>query len=139
MFKIFVVDDDVDILIVLKRILASNLFNVYLLSDAKDFSEKVSEFQPHLVLMDVNLSGYDGRVLCREFKQGKGKDIPVILFSANVNFKDDYATYGAEAFIEKPFDIHQLTSTIKKYLHASNALQSKSSNSVNASVADRIF
>lgn len=139
MFKIFVVDDDVDILVVLKRILASNLFNVYLLSDAKDFFEKVSEFQPHLILLDVNLSGFDGRLLCKELKQERGKDIPVILFSANINFKDDYMFYGAEAFIEKPFDIHQLTSTIKQHLYSSNALQSKSSNSVNASVAKRVF
>lgn len=139
MFKIFVIDDDVDILVVLKRVLSSNLYTVYLLSDGKDFFDKVREFQPHLILMDINLKGYDGRELCKQLKKEQEKNIPVILFSANINFKENYADSGADAFIEKPFDIHQLTSTIRHYIRSSDALQSKSSTSAGASVADRVF
>lgn len=116
MRKILVVDDDVDILTALKYILRSEGFEVETLSRAQEIDNKVEETSPDIMLMDVNLSGYDGRIICRHLKEEKKLEIPIILFSADSSYKSSASAYGADDFIFKPFEIPDLISQLQTHI-----------------------
>lgn len=75
-------------------------------------------FKPNLILLDVHLDNDDGREICRLIKSAPlTASIPVILFSANPNSLKDYASYGASACIEKPFNKEELIEKINLIIH----------------------
>lgn len=73
--------------------------------------------KPSLILMDVLLSGADGREICREIKADENlKDIPVIMFSAHPSAKEKIASYGADDFLSKPLNTESLLEKVNGYL-----------------------
>ena len=116
MNKILVVDDDLDILEVLKFLLRKNGYEVLLVSEAQKVIETVKEAQPDIVLLDINLSGYDGREICKYLKTTLNLKTPVILFSANISYRNSYKEYNADDFLEKPFEVKKLLSILRSHL-----------------------
>jgi len=118
MNKILVVDDDVEILNVVQIMLSMNNFTVETVSNWKDINNKMIEFQPDLVLLDVSLGGADGRQICKNLHQThETKNIPVILFSANPEMGTNLDEWLAQAFIPKPFQLSSLVKTINSHLN----------------------
>ena len=119
MAKVLVVDDDVDILSVVKILLSSQGYKVHTLYNGEHTFELAKTFQPDIILLDVGLAGHDGREICKGLKgDATIKDIPVILFSAMPGIKETLSKYDAADFIAKPFDVYDLVETIKKHLKA---------------------
>ena len=116
MKKVLVVDDDQNILEVVKFILASHDFDVFTLSKSLNVPEVVLHYQPNLILLDILLPGKLGTQICNELKQIH-TDIPIILFSAHAQHGKASDIYSADAFIKKPFDIKHLINTIKLYIN----------------------
>ena len=116
MNKILVVDDDLDILEVLRFLLKKHNYEPITLSEAQKVIETVKQGQPDLILLDINLSGYDGREICKYLKATLNVKIPVVLFSANTTYKSSYKEYNADEFIEKPFEVKKLLSVLRSYL-----------------------
>lgn len=116
MNKILVVDDDLDILEVLKFLLRKNGYEVLLLSEAQKVIETVKEAQPDIVLLDINLSGYDGREICKYLKTTLKVKTPIILFSANISYRSSYKECSANDFLEKPFEVKKLLSVLRSHL-----------------------
>jgi DNA-binding response OmpR family regulator len=114
--KILVVDDDLDILEVLKFLLRKNGYEVILLSEAQKVIETVKETTPDIVLLDINLSGYDGREICKYLTTVLKVGIPIVLFSANASYKNSFKEYGADDFIEKPFEVKRLLGVLRSLL-----------------------
>jgi len=113
---ILVVDDDLDILEVLKFLLRKNNYDVLLLSEAQKVIETVKDAQPDIVLLDINLSGYDGREICKYLKASIKIKTPVILFSANTIYKNSYKEFYADDFIEKPFEVKKMLAVLRSHL-----------------------
>jgi len=116
MNKILVVDDDLDILEVLRFLLRKNGYEVLLLSEAQKVIETVKEAQPDIVLLDINLSGYDGREICKYLKTTLHVKTPIILFSANISYRSSYKESYADDFMEKPFEVKKLLSVLRAHL-----------------------
>jgi CheY-like chemotaxis protein len=71
---------------------------------------------PDLVLLDIWMSGVDGRDICRQLKQQpRTEKIPVVLFSASRDIEHSAISAGADGFLAKPFEISDLLSKIKEY------------------------
>lgn len=115
--KILVVDDDPDILEFLQVILQEEGYAV-LTSEKGDFLEQLHNGGlPDLILLDVLLSGKDGRELVRHLKsQEETKSIPVIMISAHPSAERTAREAGAEGFLEKPFQISDLLAKVASYL-----------------------
>ena len=111
--KLLVVDDEPDILDFLQIILEDEGYEV-LTSDKGEYLEQLHNGGlPDLILLDVLLSGKDGREIVIHLKsQEETKHIPVIMFSAHPNAEVTARQAGAEGFIPKPFDIEDLLSKI---------------------------
>jgi len=121
MQRILAVDDDKDILEVLKYILEESGYQVHTLSDGNKLIEQIKEFSPDLILLDIMLGNLDGRELCRDVKRKQEThNIPVIMISAShtartINNNNDD---GPDDFLAKPFDITDLLTSIERQLAA---------------------
>ncbi|WP_165585912.1 response regulator [Pedobacter nototheniae] len=104
--KILFIDDDPSLLEIIPLILED--FKVYTHHSAVDLEMRIRELVPDLVILDVNLRGIDGSKACQKLKSNASlKHIPVILMTAGLFLSKDREC-GAEALLEKPFDIEYL-------------------------------
>lgn len=110
MTNILVVEDSNELLEFFSTLLNWRGFNVQTAYSRETFTQKLRSFQPDIVIMDVKLGIDDGRYLCRDFKQKNQQ--PVILVSANPELMRNYREWGADDFVEKPFEIDNLISKI---------------------------
>ncbi|MEO6456306.1 MAG: response regulator [Ginsengibacter sp.] len=118
MNRILVVDDNTDILEIVKVILENYGYEVVVTPNGEETLTRTDVFDPHLILMDVFLaSGLDGRDICRALKSNdKTKDIPVIMFSAQTKMEDVFKSCRADDFIAKPFEVKDLLHKIQFHL-----------------------
>ena len=124
--KILVLDDDLDILVVVQLLFKVKGFDVMALSRWEEVYAKTEQFQPHLILMDVLLSGNDGRDICKVLKKKPSmKHIPIILFSANPAVAKTALDYLADGFIHKPFEVSDLMATIMYQLEKNSTSPAK--------------
>ncbi len=116
MKKVLLVDDDPDVLFVTEILLTRNGFLVESLPDLSKVKQKIHQFEPGLLILDINLQDGDGRSICREIKSNQDtKDLPVLLFSAGYNYQHDLIECMADGFIEKPFEPQQLVNKAKVF------------------------
>lgn len=113
--KILVVDDDPGIIEIFKIILEENGYHVLIAEDQK-IIERVRSEIPDLILLDIWISGLDGRDIARALRKETGtKEIPIIMISALSDTKRIAEESGVDAFLEKPFNIDTLLSLVQKY------------------------
>ena len=114
--KILVADDDPAIVDCLQIILEDANYIVETSSNG-DTIPKVKLFKPDLILLDVWMSGEDGRNICRYLKsQEKTKHIPIIMISATSYIEESTRKAGAEDFIPKPFQMDELLERVERYV-----------------------
>lgn len=114
MLKILVVDDDPSILDAMEVALNLQGYIVEGTSKGEETFAKIDSFAPDLVLMDVYLSGMDGRDICKKIKSDdKTKEIPVVIFSADKSMKQVFKECHADDFIGKPFKMDEMYEKIK--------------------------
>jgi DNA-binding response OmpR family regulator len=116
MKKVIVVEDDEDILFIVSLILQRNGYSVLSISKCEEAISQALQYKPDLILFDINLGNCDGRDLCLKLKTDYGFTIPIVLFSANVNYASTIIRYKADGFIQKPFDLEELVKTVKEQL-----------------------
>ena len=105
MAKILLIDDDPDVRTLLSKMLGKEGFDVETAGGREEALQKIAAENPSLILLDVLLSGTDGREVCRELKTGEQtKHIPVIMFSGHPGAAQNYESWGADDFMGKPFD-----------------------------------
>lgn len=115
MKKIVVVDDERSILEALEFMLSEEGYAVKTASHGNELLRLTSE-KPDLIVLDLLISGEDGRQLCRMLKTREDtKDIPVIMISAYPNAQHFIKECGADDFLPKPFDMHEFLTVISKY------------------------
>lgn len=115
--KVVVIDDDEGILEGFSAMLESQGYDT-LVSGNSDFLFTLQKKDlPHIILLDVLLSGQDGRLICQKLKlQSRTKHIPVIMVSAHPQTEKIVIEAGADDFLAKPFEMDELFSKISKYL-----------------------
>lgn len=118
--RILIVDDEPDILEFLQIIFEDAGFLVHV-TEKGDYLEKLkNDTLPDLVLLDMLLSGKDGREIVKHIKsQERTKHIPVIMFSAHPSAEKTALAAGADDFVEKPFDIETLLEKVQRLISPS--------------------
>src|SRR6266702_6948930 len=105
---IVIADDDLAILDAMKMMLELYNFKVETIADGM-VVPKLLSLQPKLLLLDICMSGIDGRKICRTLKSTDAtKDIPIIMISASYNIADVIKDSGADDYLEKPFNMQDL-------------------------------
>ena len=117
--KIIIVDDDISILDSLGAMLDFEGFEVNTFERGSEifrYMENVDS--PNIILLDMWLSGEDGRDICKKLKENKNtRNIPVLMMSASRGLGHTAIRAGANDFIAKPFEIDDI---INKVNHLTN-------------------
>lgn len=117
--KVLIVDDDVDLLKMLKLRIESEGFEFMSAQDGGEMLEVIKMKRPDVILLDVMLPKVDGYTALREMKKNdEYKDIPVIVLTAKEKKKvgDLFALEGVSFFVEKPFETKDLLNKIRSLL-----------------------
>lgn len=116
--RILIVDDDKDLLEVVQSLLIKKGFEVEANTNWDEANNKIENFQPQVILLDVFLSGVDGLQICKSLKaNAKTSSIPIIIFSGYPSVAETVIyEYGADDFITKPFEVEDLIDKIHAIL-----------------------
>ncbi len=121
MKRILILDDNDDILTLVKTILGMNGHAAETIANWECLHSTIEAFKPHLLFVDISLPGINGVELCKDLKRAdKTKDIPVILFSANAETKKKVTECGAAGYLAKPFTIKELLAVIDHHTKGNN-------------------
>src|SRR4051794_28426466 len=117
MTTVFILDDDVNLLVALDLLLSHNGYKVYTFSNSADLISTLNQLTPDIILLDILLSETkNGKVICEELKQKYYYPNKICLFSATHIPDDELLRSGADGFIDKPFEIQFLLNTLNKTL-----------------------
>lgn len=109
-----IIDDDEAILDALSLMFRSERYEVII--DAGDkVMTKIRKHNPNVIILDILLSGKDGREICKKVRDKVSKKTLIILFSAHPGILSNYKEWGADAFLPKPFDNDTLLAIIRNH------------------------
>jgi CheY-like chemotaxis protein len=117
--KILVVDDEDDIRRLLRRVLTERGYQVVEAAKGLEALAAVRDHLPDVILLDAMLPEVHGFDICRRIKGSKRYGhIPIIMVSAiyrGWRFAEDLkASYGVDAFLEKPFKIGEVLAAVDR-------------------------
>jgi len=115
MTTILLVEDDKNQRLLYEQELSLEGYEVVTASNGREALEKVQVQLPDIVIMDINMPKMDGIEAIGKILS-KNKEIPVIINTAYSNYKDNYMSWAADAYIVKSSDLSELKDTIKKVL-----------------------
>lgn len=131
--RLLLADDSVTIQKVVNLTFADEGIEVITAGDGNTAMQKFVESMPDLVMVDVNMPGFDGYRICEMIKQDEEtKQIPVILLVGSFEPFDEAEArrVGADAYLTKPFQsIRQLVSKVSDLLNHSNGENSSAPSS----------
>jgi DNA-binding response OmpR family regulator len=108
-----IADDDPGIVDAIEMLLEFEGYHVTSTVNGATVLEMKDEL-PDLLLLDIWMSGEDGRDICKKFKQVDiTRNIPVIMISASRDIKESAMAAGADDFLAKPFEMNELLAKIK--------------------------
>jgi DNA-binding response OmpR family regulator len=117
LFRIFLVDDDVDLLMLLERRLTQAGYAVETAASLGEAEEYRHSFRPHLYLIDINVKGEDGRALCWKIKMLEGKPgVKVLLMTGYDWHSGRAALFGADEVLAKPLQTEYLLMRLQFHL-----------------------
>lgn len=125
--KLLIVDDEVEILNLLKMVLNKEGFEkIYTATTGGEAIELFSSIKPDLVVLDIMLSDIEGYEVCKEIR--KISSIPVLFLSAKGDELDRVMglVIGADDYITKPFSPKEVALRVKIQLNKSIMINNNS-------------
>jgi DNA-binding response OmpR family regulator len=118
--KILVVDDEPQILKVLKAFLENGGFQVIISVDGRTAISTFQKEKPDFVILDLNLPGIDGLDVCRAIR--KDSNIPILMLTARSEEADKLIglELGADDYIVKPFSPREIVARIRTIFRRTN-------------------
>ncbi len=119
MKKILIVDDEADILEILKFVLESQGYECITASDGEEGLNLAREVKPDLIILDVMMPKINGYKISRLLKyDNKYKNIPILMITARSQEEDKIIgeETGADEYITKPFNVDFVVEKVKSYL-----------------------
>ena len=124
--KILVVDDEDNILELLKFNLENNSYKVVTASNGDEALKLARSEEPNLILLDLMLPGLDGYELCKEIRRDVNlSHTPIIMITAKSEELDKILglELGADDYITKPFSIREMLARVKAVLRRASIQQ----------------
>ncbi|HEY71164.1 MAG TPA: response regulator transcription factor [Anaerolineae bacterium] len=114
--RILVVDDEVNIIDLVRLYLERDGFLVEVAEDGAQALEKIRSLDPDLVILDIMLPEIDGFEVCRRVRNDS--DVPIIMLTARDEDIDKIVglELGADDYLTKPFNPRELAARVKAIL-----------------------
>lgn len=117
--RILIVDDEMDLVSVLRMGLEIEGFEVIEAMDGEEGLRRARQDQPDLMVLDLMLPKMDGYKVCRALKfDERFRSLPIIILSARSGDSDRRLALdmGADHFVTKPYEMSELVAKIRHYL-----------------------
>lgn len=114
--KILVVDDEAQIIRVLRRSLSAHRYEVRTAADGQAGLELFHDWHPDLVITDLSMPEMSGLELCREIRKTSPAPIIVLSVKGEEHSKVEALDAGADDYITKPFGINELLARVRATL-----------------------
>lgn len=117
--KILVADDDVEILALITRHLRKTEANVLEASDGEEALRTARREKPDIIVLDVMMPGMSGWEVCRAVRDDRSLEHTGVLMLTGIGERLNEMTsplYGADEFLDKPFELTQLDAKIRSVL-----------------------
>jgi two-component system phosphate regulon response regulator PhoB len=117
--RIYVVDDEPDMVELLATVLKGEGYEVETYTDGRAALARVLEEPPELLLLDLMMPDLDGFELLKLLRlDSRGKDVVVLVVSARTGHRAQLETLqlGANAYIYKPFSPRELATQVRQLL-----------------------
>ncbi len=118
--RILIVDDDDEFRSIVSDVFDKKGWNVYSAEDATQVIRYVKDFDPHIILMDIDLPGRDGIAVCRIIRNDITIDryYPIIMMSSSPNKQKimNAIEAGCDDFVIKPFKFDMLIKKLEKII-----------------------
>ncbi|HBF9211510.1 TPA: response regulator transcription factor [Clostridioides difficile] len=130
MFKIMVVEDDVSLKNIIAKCLTKWGHDVHQIENLENIIEEFKNYNPELVLLDINLPFYDGFHWCNEIR--KISKVPIIFISSRNSNMDVImgVNLGADDYIQKPFSVDVLVAKVNALLRRTYNFVDNNSNQI---------
>lgn len=137
MARIYLADDDKDILILLEIFLKNEGYDVKTFSTGDELFNEFIEENSDLVILDVMMPGTSGLEICQKLR--KISPVPIILLTAKDSDADYVAgiSLGSDDYLVKPFNPTILSMRVKSLLRRVN--MNKSDNDEDLKCADLVY
>jgi CheY-like chemotaxis protein len=114
--KIMVVDDNEDIVFMLRSVLEKDGYQVVEAKSGEECLRKVENAQPDLILMDIMMPGIDGWEVCKKIKESELLiSVPISMLSVrkdSADLKKSFEYAHADAHLKKPVNFEALRRTV---------------------------
>jgi DNA-binding NtrC family response regulator len=119
LYKILLVDDDLNCLDAIEQIMQRDGYETFPISEGSKAVEVITENNIDLAIVDFNMPDMDGIHVIKQIKRVK-RDMPVILVTAQPSREVKIASIeaGAFSFISKPIDIPNFRQTVAEALQS---------------------
>src|SRR5512141_1716982 len=116
---ILVVDDELEIVKVVRAYIEQSGFHVLTASDGQQALAVFRREHPNLIVLDLNLPSLDGLAVCRAIR--RESDMPIIMLTARVDETDRLIglELGADDYIVKPFSPREVVARVRAVLRRS--------------------
>lgn len=117
--KILIVDDAMDTVELLKKRFRAEGYDTSEAYNGEEALNKVPEYDPDLIVLDVMMPKIDGYEVCQRLKSDENtKYIPVLMLTAKgkVDHKVKGLDIGADDYMSKPFDYKELSARVRSLL-----------------------
>src|SRR5437867_2458701 len=122
---LLIADDDPEILTMLSLRLGKKGYEVIEAADGVQTLRQAREKQPDLVILDVMMPGKNGWEVARELRSDPElRNVGIVMLTAIGEKVNELTSplYGADEYIDKPFDFADLEARLKKVLEARSKL-----------------
>jgi DNA-binding response OmpR family regulator len=110
---VLVIDDEPDIVNMLKMRLEANRYDCLTASNGQEGLMQLKKKKVDLILLDILMPVMDGYEFFKRVKKDeKTKDIPIIVLTARGMMRDTFDFLGVDDFLPKPFDGNQVVERI---------------------------
>ena len=118
MFKVLIIDDDVDLVAVEKGVLQKEGYNVVIALNGKDGLAQARKEKPDLIILDITMPVMDGYLFANEFsKETALAKIPVVALTSYVESPlDQPVPFEVSEWVKKPIKSKDLVLLVNKYL-----------------------
>lgn len=114
--KILLVDDEINLLNVVKDYLTLESYEVYVADNGKRAMELFKEIQPDFIILDLMLPDISGEEICKRIRSKS--DVPILMLTAK-NSEEDRVSglyIGADDYLTKPFSPRELVGRVRAIL-----------------------
>ena len=118
---VLIVEDDPDLLSLVAMILRDAGYDVAAAEDGLQALASIEERMPGVILLDMRMPVMNGWEFAREYRARFARAAPIVVVTAAEDARARAQEIGADAWLEKPFDLDDVVRTVARFLGPSEA------------------